>query len=219
MIKLAIDGGILETRIVTNALSPHKGMLIKCCEAGLHRLIISVDGHTQQSFETYRRGSSFVSLYKNIFEVLEWKRKNKSNFPVIRIQCVRTKYNKNEIEGFIKFWESIDEVNDVRISDIMNREYGSDKESFLSVGDQRTVGRVSCPQIRQRLVYDHNAETAYPCCHDFRKGYPLGKKSIMESWESQSLSNLRILHNIGCMNDVPMCKGCGEKGSYKWEKK
>jgi len=222
MIERCVKGGILDTRIVTNAQSPHKDMLIKLAESGIHFLIISLDGMSPESFETYRRGSNFYTIMKNVFTILEWKRKHKSSFPVLRVQCVRTKYNEHEIDDFLKFWSAIPEIDDVRVSDITNREYGKKEVSTLFAGDQVSTARKLCPQPRVRLVFTDKADNAYPCCHDWREAYPMGNidnESLLDIWNGAPLEALREIHKKGKHDSVDMCRGCGEKASYIWEKK
>lgn len=228
MVRYAHKRGILETRVVSNAQSPHGNMLVQLAAAGLHRLIISLDGLSPGSFEKYRRGSDFYLIMQNVFELLQWKRKRMRLentvyvFPILRIQCVRTTYNESEIDAFVKFWSGMIGVDDVRISDITNREYGKSEVSTIWAGDQVSTGRTLCPQPRARLVFTDKADVALPCCHDWRKSYALGdirKQSLLEIWNSEKLKELRKAHVEGRHDEIPMCKGCGEKASHVWGKK
>ena len=213
---------ILEIRTVTNALSPHPGIYQALCEAGLHRLIISVDGHSKESFETYRRGSDWAQLNANIDGILEWKTHNRSHFPLIRIQCVRNKYNQHEINDFLEYWENQLGVNDVRISDVMNRT-GVGAESEFSVGDQVTCGRKPCAQPRQRLVFSDKADKAFGCCHAWDGSFPVGdikKQSLLDIWNGPAIKKLRQALISDKHDSIPMCKygRCAAKETYVFKR-
>jgi MoaA/NifB/PqqE/SkfB family radical SAM enzyme len=232
-IKYAKNRGILETRFVTNALSPHKWVLKECVKAGVDIIIISIDGFSRSSYETFRRGSNYHQLLLNVFQLLEFKQTHFiDNYndkvsahpkPFIRVQCVRNEYNKDEIEDFLKFWNKVHGVDDVRISDIMNREPAEDGMHKMFVGDQETVGRVPCPQPNQRLIFTNMVDKAFPCCHMWKNEYPLGtikKQSIMEIWNGEPLKRLRAMLKDGSAYEkLDACKGCAAKESYTWSKR
>lgn len=222
MVAYCIKKGILETRTVTNCLSPHEDIYIKLCEAGLHRLIISVDGHSKETFETYRRGSNWERLNFNIEKILAWKAEHNSDFPLIRIQCVRNKLNKDEIPAFLEYWENQIGVNDVRVSDVMNRT-GVGAESEFSVGDQITCGRRPCAQPRQRLVFSDNADFAFGCCHAWDGSFPVGNirnQSLLDIWNGPVINKLRTALNNNKHDSIPMCKygKCAAKETYVFKK-
>lgn len=222
MVAYCRKKGILEIRTVTNCLSPHEDIYLKLCEAGLHRLIISVDGHSKTTFETYRRGSNWEKLNFNIEKILHWKAQRGSYFPLIRIQCVRNKFNAHEMKDFLEYWENQPGVNDVRISDVMNRT-GIGAESEFSVGDQVTCGRRPCAQPRQRLAFSDKADFAFGCCHAWDGSYPLGNirtESLLEIWRGAKITRLRALLNTNQHDEIPMCKygRCAAKETYIFKK-
>lgn len=214
---------ILEIRMVTNGLPPKQrpDSLIILAEAGIHRIIISVDGHSTKSFETYRRGANYNELMANIHKLIQWKRKKKSDFPLIRIQCVRNKFNDHEIDEFVYYWHNIEGVNDVRISDVMSRT--GDAKSPFSISNQVTCGRVPCPQIRTRIVISDQVKNAYACCHDWGETYSIGDvrdKHLMEIWRGDEITHLRKMHADGKIEEMPMCKTgrCAAKETYIFKK-
>ena len=137
---------------------------------------------------------------------------------MIRIQCVRTKYNAHEIDEFVNYWMSRACVNDVRISNVMNRK-GDSNQSEYSVGYQTIVGRVPCASPRQRLVFSDKADNAFPCCHAWDESYPLGniqKQTLMDIWNGEPIKRLRKLLNESKHDSVKMCKfgTCAAKETY-----
>ena len=69
MIKYAKLKGVLDVALNTNGLLLDKEMVKHLLQAGLDRLIISVDGATPNSYENIRQGGNFEKLIKNIIHM------------------------------------------------------------------------------------------------------------------------------------------------------
>jgi len=160
VIEYAKEKGILEVSINTNGLPKDENILIESAEMGIDRMIFSVDGFSSETFESIRVGGDYNKLVENILRLVEWKKQNNKDKPLIRVQMVRSKRNTHEVNLFIEFWS--DKVQDVRISDVMDRGQGE----HLAVGDQITIGRRRCPQPFQRLVVGRDGRVS-PCCADW----------------------------------------------------
>ena len=164
-------------------------MLIEAAEAGLDRIIFSIDGHSKDSFETIRKGGDYNKLMKNVDEFLNWKKAMKFEKPFVRVQMVRSVRNKHEVDDFIKFWTP--KVDDVRISDVMDRGQGES----LSVGDQVTIGRNRCPQPFQRLTVGRDG-TVVPCCADWNEIFPVGdvnSERLIDIWRGYKMEAVRAI--------------------------
>ncbi len=213
-IKYAKTKGILEVSINTNGLPKDQNILIESAKNGIDRFIFSVDGNSSKTYEAIRIKGDYNKLLANIFEVLDWKKQNNSTKPFIRVQMVRSNKNAHEVEDFINFWQ--DKVDDVRISDVMDRGQGEG----LSVGDQITVGRRRCPQPFQRLVVGRDGRVS-PCCADWNQKYIVGdtnKESLMEIWNGKKMNAMRKVQNEIDLDKIDICKNCYVKESFLWEK-
>jgi organic radical activating enzyme len=67
-------------------------------ESGLDRLIVSVDGATQASYEKYRIDGSLEIVEENLIKLLKAKDKFKSRKPYVEIQFLNWGYNHDEIQ-------------------------------------------------------------------------------------------------------------------------
>lgn len=215
LIEYAKKEGILEVAINTNGVpvSRNPYFLQECASSGIDRIIFSVDGHSKETFESIRIGANYDKVKNNILNLLEYKKNSFKDKPLIRIQMVRTKDNEHEVKDFIAFWSPI--VDDVRISDVMDRGQGD-----MSVGDQITTGRKRCPQPFQRLVIARDGGI-YPCCADWNQEYKLGcfvTMSLQEAWESPKMGYLREKQRNVELGSVNICKNCCAKESYTWKK-
>lgn len=216
-VKYAKDKGILEVQINTNGLPPerNKDALIECAKNGIDRIIFSVDGFSKETYEAIRIGGNYERLLRNIHNLLEWRKKNKSIKPFVRLQMVRQKINMHEVDDFIKYWTPL--VDDIRISDVTNRGQGNQ----LSVGDQVSVGRKRCPQPFQRLVVGRDGRVS-ACCSDWFQEFVVGdakKQPLSEMWNNEKMNYMREIQNTNQHDKIKMCRNCYVKESYIWKKK
>lgn len=67
-------------------------------DSGLDRLIVSIDGASQQTYEKYRRGGSFQTAIDNVRMLVGKKRELKRRLPMIIWQFLVFRHNEHEIE-------------------------------------------------------------------------------------------------------------------------
>jgi len=70
----------------------------KTIESGLDRLIISIDGTTQETYESYRVGGSLDRVIAGTKNIIKWKERLKSKTPYILFQFLVVKPNQHQIE-------------------------------------------------------------------------------------------------------------------------
>src|SRR6188768_372630 len=80
MVKYASDKGIY-TATSTNAHYLTDEAARKTVESGLDRLIISIDGTTQETYKQYRVGGNLDKVLEGARNIVKWKKELKSNTP------------------------------------------------------------------------------------------------------------------------------------------
>ncbi len=70
----------------------------KTIDSGLDRLIISIDGTTQETYESYRVGGSLDKVIAGTKNIIKWKERLKSKTPYILFQFLVVKPNQHQIE-------------------------------------------------------------------------------------------------------------------------
>jgi radical SAM protein with 4Fe4S-binding SPASM domain len=215
-VKAAKDSGILEVQINTNGMAPqrHPAILEECAEAGIDRVIFSIDGFSAKTYEAIRKGGKYEQVVENVHRLIAWKRVYRSAKPFIRVQMVRNTLNAHEVPAFLKYWEGL--VDDVRISDVMDRGQGGK----LSVGDQVMTGRRKCPQPFQRLTIARSGKVS-PCCADWDQKYIIGdaaKEGLLSIWMSSKMKSMRAAQTRLKHDSVDICRQCCVKESYTWKK-
>ena len=102
MIKEAHEAG-LYTIVSTNAQAMTPELAKALVAAGLDRIIISMDGLTQESYSAYRVGGSLDQCKK----ALCWLREAKSACLTIELQVLRLKSNEHEWRVFRKEYKTL----------------------------------------------------------------------------------------------------------------
>ena len=210
MIKYAKDKGIIETMTNTNGSLLTKENCKKIIEAGLDKIIISIEGATKETYEKIRILGNYDILTRNIENLIEMKEKLGSRKPYIRVQTVRMKETATEVDAFVEKWK--DKVDYVSINEYSNRGESKDR----TAGIYMPVGRKPCPQIWQRLMIAWNGDVMM-CCSDWYKKNCLGNvnnTSAKEIWHGQKLESIRKLHLQSRLDLVAACKDCNIQDSY-----
>ncbi|MBL7764336.1 MAG: radical SAM protein, partial [Chitinophagaceae bacterium] len=81
-------------------------------ESGLDRLIISIDGTTQDVYKQYRVGGQLDKVIEGAKNIVKWKKELKSRTPFVVFQFLVVKPNEHQIEDVKKLAKEIG-VDDV----------------------------------------------------------------------------------------------------------
>lgn len=111
-IKYASDHGH-NTYISTNATAINEKNSTDMIKSGLSDIHLCIDGFSNKSHDTYRVGSDFNVIKKNIEIFLETKNKLNKKNPNVVIQTLITSLSENEEEEMIKWAKEIgaDSIN------------------------------------------------------------------------------------------------------------
>lgn len=194
----------------------------------LDKLIISVDGITQEVYEKYRIGGDYDKVIAGTKEILKQKKLLNSSSPHVVWQFVVFKTNEHQIEAVKKLGKElgVDEVK-IKTAQIYDFENGHDL-----IPDQEEYARYKkgdsgkfelknkllnqCWRMWQGCVITWDGKIV-PCCFDKDAKYKLGnlEKDTFESiWFSESYNNFRrsILKS---RNQIDICTNCTE-GTKVW---
>lgn len=92
----------LYTIVSTNAQSLDREMARRLITSGLHRIIISMDGLSQASYEAYRQGGSVektkaaIRYLREEREIARRQRLISGDYPIIELQCLLLRSNEQE---------------------------------------------------------------------------------------------------------------------------
>ena len=131
MVKYASDKGIY-TITSTNGHFLNDNNARKTIESGLDRMIISMDGTTQEVYEQYRREGNLNTVIEGAKNVVKWKKKLNSNTPHIIIQFLVVKPNEHQIPDIYKLAEEIG-VDEVKLKTAQIYDYENGNELIPTI--------------------------------------------------------------------------------------
>ncbi len=218
----------IYTATSTNAHYLDDEMAKKTVESGLDRLIISIDGTTQETYEQYRVGGKLEKVIEGTQNVIKWKKKLNSRTPHVIFQYLVVKPNEHQLEEVQSLAKDlgVDEVA-FKTAQIYDYENGSDliptQEKF-SRYRQKPNGKW---EIKNRLINHcwkmwHSCVITWdgkvvPCCFDKDAHHSLGEmkdQSFQSIWKGTSYDQFRSAL-IRSRSEIEMCKNCSE-GTKVW---
>jgi MoaA/NifB/PqqE/SkfB family radical SAM enzyme len=96
-------------------------------QSGLDRLIISIDGTTQESYSKYRIGGNLDKVIEGTKNIMEWKKKLNSSTPHVIWQFIAFKHNEHEVETIQQLAKQIG-VDELGIKTAQVYDYETDEE-------------------------------------------------------------------------------------------
>ncbi len=192
-------------------------------EGGLDRIIISLDGTDQVSYQAYRRGGD-LGLVEDGIRTLERLRKEKrSRKPFIIVQFLVFRHNREQVSGIRKLAKQLG-ADRVWIKSAQI-EYPGTAAEWIPAGspysryDLDAKGNINlrgrlrnrCKRLWQTTVITSDG-LVVPCCFDKRATYPMGntgEQSIGDIWKDRSYQAFRkkvLTERKG----IAICTNCTE---------
>jgi radical SAM protein with 4Fe4S-binding SPASM domain len=228
MVSYASSKG-LYTATSTNAHYLNDDNARKTVESGLDRLIISIDGTTQDIYQQYRRGGKLSKVIEGTKNIVAWKKKLKSRTPFIFFQFLVVKPNEHQTGEIKKLAEEcgVDEVRfkTAQIYDFENdpnqlipqtakySRYRKDKNGVYQLKNSLSN---HCWRLWHATVITWDG-LVVPCCFDKDAQHKLGDlkgKSFTEIWKNDSYVQFRKSVLRGRAN-IDICANCSE-GTKVW---
>ncbi|WP_128543683.1 SPASM domain-containing protein [Larkinella soli] len=200
----------------------------KTVESGLDRLIISIDGTTQEVYQQYRVGGKLHKVIEGTKNILKWKKELKSRTPHVIFQFLVVRPNEHQIGDVRRLAEElgVDEVG-LKTAQIYDYEEGSD---LIPTIDQyaryarRPDGRYEiknaldghCWKMWHSCVITWDG-LVVPCCFDKDAHHRLGDlktQGFRELWQGESYRQFRE-SLIRSRTEIEMCRNCTE-GTQVW---
>jgi len=228
MVKYAADKKIY-TATSTNAHYMNDANAKRTVESGLDRLIISLDGTTQDVYTQYRIGGNLEKVLDGTRNIVKWKKELKSKTPYIFFQFLVVKPNEHQIEDAKKLGQEIG-VDDVRFktAQIYDYENGNpliptlDKYSRYKkqANGKYTIKNKlanSCWKLWHACVITWDG-LVVPCCFDKDAQHRLGdlkQRSFEEIWREKEYEEFRAKLIQG-RDQIDICANCSD-GTKVWE--
>ncbi len=201
----------------------------KTVESGLDRLIISIDGTTQDVYKQYRVGGNLDKVMEGAKNIVKWRKELKSKTPFIFFQFLVVKHNEHQIEEIKQLAKEIG-VDEVRFKTAQVYDYEHDPNQLIPSIDKfsrykKNKEGVTIPKnkLANRCwkLWHANVITwdglVVPCCFDKDATHQLGNlktQSFKEIWQNDNYKQFRA-EIMKSRKNIDICSNCSE-GTSVW---
>lgn len=227
MIRKAAEKNIYSSTS-TNGHFLHDELAKRTVESGLDRLIISIDGTTQEVYEQYRIHGKLDKVLEGTRNVVAWKKKLKSSTPYIILQFLVVRPNEHQVDNVKLLGKElgVDEVK-YKTAQVYDFENGNplipENEKYsrykkMSNGQYKIRNKLDdhCWRMWSGCVVTWDGKVV-PCCFDKDATHQLGDlhaNSLLEIWNSNSYRQFRS-GLFRSRQDIDICANCSE-GTKVW---
>jgi radical SAM protein with 4Fe4S-binding SPASM domain len=228
MVKFAAKKKIY-TATSTNAHYLSDEMARKTVESGLDRLIISIDGTTQEVYQQYRVGGKLDKVLEGARNIVKWKKELKSKKPFTFFQFLVVRPNEHQTVAIKRLAKEIG-VDGVRFKTAQVYDFENDPNQLIPFGNKYSRYRKNargknelknnlnnhCWRLWHAPVVTWDG-LVVPCCFDKDADHRMGdlkNKSFKEVWNNAHYREFRKQVMEGRKN-IDICSNCSE-GTRVW---
>lgn len=192
-------------------------------ESGLDRLIVSVDGATQETYEQYRIGGSLEKVLNGVRRVVEWKRRLHVRHPHVVFQVLVVRPNEHELDRLSAMAQEIG-VDQVVFK---TAQVYAPSDGHALIPSQDAYARYvrqsdgswkiknplhnSCWKMWHACVMTWDGKIV-PCCFDKDASHQVGDltlQSFRDAWYSVPYQDFRSRLFKG-RREIDICTNCSE---------
>jgi radical SAM protein with 4Fe4S-binding SPASM domain len=200
----------------------------KTIESGLDRLIISIDGTTQEVYQQYRIGGKLEKVLEGARNIVKWKKQMNSKTPYVFFQFLVVKPNEHQIEDVKKLAEEIG-VDGVRYKTAQVYDFENGNPLIPTIDKYARYKKQANGKYTIKNSLDNNCWKLWhscviswdglvvPCCFDKDADYKLGdlkKDNFATIWQDDNYKQFRKKLLTGRKN-IEICANCSE-GTKVW---
>jgi radical SAM protein with 4Fe4S-binding SPASM domain len=210
VVAYARERGLVDVLLNTNGSLLERDLSRSLIEAGLTRLMISLDAATEGTYRKIRRGGDFSRVVENIEHFLEERGRRGSTLPLLRLSFLSTSINGDELPAFIERWRGKADFFSIQ-------RYGyykglTRKALFPKGPGVKDFDSGVCAQPFKRLSVRCSGEAA-PCCDLSGMALTVGnvhRQSVKGIWGSPEMAGHR--DSMKSPERLPQaCRACQAK--------
>ena len=200
----------------------------KTIQSGLKRLIISIDGNSQETYQVYRKNGKYKRVIDGTKNILKWKKELNSQYPHVIFQFLVVKTNEHLIEEMKSLASELG-VNELRLktAQFYNYENGNelipDNEKYSRYTKTKSGKYIlknkfsnHCWRMWSSAVVTSKGGIV-PCCFDKDAANTLGNlenEKFEKVWLSKKYNDFRK-QIFSDRKQIEICQNCSE-GSKVW---
>jgi radical SAM protein with 4Fe4S-binding SPASM domain len=201
----------------------------KTVESGLDRLIISIDGTSQEVYKQYRVGGNLDKVMEGAANIIKWRKKLNSKTPFVFFQFLVVKHNEHQIEEIKRIAKEIG-VDEVRFKTAQVYDYENDPNGLIPTIDKysrykKKADGTFVPKNKMAnrcwKLWHANVITwdglVVPCCFDKDALHQLGNlknQNMSEIWQNDNYKQFRA-ELLKSRRNIDICSNCSE-GASVW---
>jgi len=201
----------------------------KTVESGLDRLIISIDGTTQDIYKQYRVGGDLSKVLEGAKNIIKWRKILKSKTPFVFFQFLVVQHNEHQIEEIKKIAKEIG-VDEVRFKTAQVYDYENDPNQLIPTIDRfsrykKNANGSYTPKNKMAnrcwKLWHANVITwdglVVPCCFDKDATHQLGNlktEGFKNIWKNSNYRQFRS-EILKSRKNIDICANCSE-GASVW---
>lgn len=193
------------TTVSTNGQTLTPELCNNLVASGLDRLIISIDGTTQEVYERYRVGGSLQAAVSGIANLVEARKAQNRHNPLIEVQFIVFRHNEHQISQIKRLtrqWGADHVVlktaqieNQIHAVEMLpqNPKYSRYRMNADGTISTKRQFSTNCFRLRSTMVVTANGDVA-ACCYDKNCHHCIGnvnKTDIRTIWISSQTEQLR----------------------------
>ena len=197
-------------------------------ESGLDRLIISIDGTTQEVYEQYRVGGKLEKVLEGTRNIIRWKKELKSKTPHVVFQFLVVRPNQHQIAEVQQLAKELG-VDEVGLKTAQIYDYENGSPLMPTIDKYARYAKQSDGKYLIKSAMDDNCWKMWhscvitwdglvvPCCFDKDAHHRLGDvktESFKALWRGQKYQQFRE-SLVRSRSEIEMCKNCTE-GTKVW---
>lgn len=218
----------IYTATSTNAHFINDEKAEEIVNSGLDRIIISIDGLTQETYEQYRKRGQLEKVIKGTKALIAAKKRRSSKTPNIIFQFLVVKPNEHEIKDVFKLGKELG-VNEVRLKTAQLYDYENgnplmpknekySRYKLMKDGTYKPKYKLldHCWRMWSSTVLTWDGKVV-PCCFDKDAKHVLGaleNTKFKNVWKSTPYVNFRK-SVFTDRQAIDICKNCSE-GTKVW---
>jgi len=218
----------IYTATSTNAHYLNDENARKTVESGLDRLIISIDGTTQDTYEQYRVGGELKKVIAGAENIIRWKKQLQSKTPHVIFQFLVVQPNEHQLKEAeaLATQIGVDEIKfkTAQIYDYVNgskliptiEKYARYKKQANGTFAIKNKLLNQCWKMWHSTVITWDG-LVVPCCFDKDAQHQMGdlkNTSFKQLWRSNKYNSFRAAV-LASRTQIDICKNCTE-GTKVW---
>lgn len=219
MIARAREAGLF-TVVSTNAQALTRSMAHELVKSGLHRIIVSIDGFSEESYAAYRVGGDLHRALEGMQFLREAKLEYGSSI-CIELQVLRLRSNEHEWQWIERHYKALGATRLVfKTAQLYDYQHGhslmptDERYSRYKKGEDGTYHlarprRRSCYRLWSGCVVTTMGEVL-PCCYDKAGEHAFGslmEQNLEQVWHNKNADDFRrqVLQDS---HAIPICREC-----------